>query len=335
MSFTMRVQDMKVIEPAWGRSTSSRQVEWPTVAIGLVIFGGWLAVTRYHQHLPSALTVLLLGWLLAWSSSYQHELLHGHPTPWRWLNDGIGRLTLELWLPYDHYKRTHLRHHRDEHLTDPVDDPESYYVSPDQWNETGAILRALLTANRTLVGRLTVGPWLTVSAYLIGQVNELLAGEGKPGEGDPRSRWGVHLPYLAATVGWLALNHVSWWQYGVAMWISQSLIKLRSFIEHRWTLNDAGRSAMVASRGPLALLFLNNNLHHAHHTRVSVPWYSLPAYAHSSDAMTAAASGAGTYSGYLAVLRQFAFRPIDGAVHPAPNSNGSTSAVPVPSAVND
>jgi fatty acid desaturase len=316
MSFTESVLDMQVTDPDSGRSTSSGRLEWPTMAIGATIVGGWLATTRFHGALPTPVTIALLGWLLAWSSSFQHEILHGHPTPWRWLNDAVGRITFELWLPYDHYKRTHLRHHRDDFLTDPIDDPESKYVAGRRWEEIGPTLRMLLRVNRTLVGRLLIGPWLTVSAYLIGQFNELIAGVGKPGEGDPRSRWAIHVPYVAVTVAWLMMNHVVWWHYAMAVWMAQALIQLRSFAEHRWMPDGVGRSASVASRGPLALLFLNNNLHTAHHRRMNLAWYRLPAFARRIDAPTIAAAGAGSFVGYGDLFRRYAFQPIDDAVFP-------------------
>ncbi len=316
MSFTESVLDLAATHPETGRSTSLRRLEWPTMAIGITIFGGWLATTRFHRALPTPVVIALLGWLLAWSSSFQHEVLHGHPTPWRWLNDAIGRITLELWLPYDHYKRTHLRHHRDEYLTDPFDDPESKYVAGRRWEEIGPTLRALLRLNRTLVGRLVVGPLLTVWAYLVGQFNELISGEGKPGEGDPRSRWACHVPYAAFTVLWLMMNHVEWWHYALSMWIAQGLIHLRSFAEHRWMPDGVGRSASVASRGPLAVLFLNNNLHTAHHRRMGLAWYQLPAFARRIDAPAIAAAGAGSFTSYGEVFRRYAVRSIDDAVYP-------------------
>lgn len=38
-----------------------------------------------------------------------------------------------LWMPYFRYKKTHLQHHRKEWLTDPLQDPESAYHSPERW----------------------------------------------------------------------------------------------------------------------------------------------------------------------------------------------------------
>jgi len=62
------------------------------------------------------------AWLVAWHSSLQHELLHGHPTPWQGVNRAIGLIQLSLWLPYDVYRASHLAHHQDETLTNPQHD---------------------------------------------------------------------------------------------------------------------------------------------------------------------------------------------------------------------
>ena len=43
----------------------------------------------------------------------------------------IDKPPLALWIPYESYRISHLMHHRDDRLTDPLDDPESYYWMPD------------------------------------------------------------------------------------------------------------------------------------------------------------------------------------------------------------
>jgi len=50
--------------------------------------------------------------------SLQHEIIHGHPTRKRWLNNLIGQWPLALWLPFENYRHSHLAHHNDEVLLD-------------------------------------------------------------------------------------------------------------------------------------------------------------------------------------------------------------------------
>ena len=96
----------------------------------------------------------------------QHEVLHGHPTPWAALNTAIAFPPISLWLPYRVYRDSHLLHHEVE-LTAPGVDPESFYVSPAQWEAASSARRLLLRVNRTFVGRLTIGPLLGPPAIVM------------------------------------------------------------------------------------------------------------------------------------------------------------------------
>ena len=64
---------------------------------------------------------------------------------------------------------------------------------------------------------------------------------------------------------------------GLAVYPSISLTLLRSFAEHR-AAPDPQHRTVVVEAGPFwRLLFLNNNLHIAHHRHPNLPWYRLPA----------------------------------------------------------
>jgi fatty acid desaturase len=78
---------------------SGSAIELPTIGLAAFIYGGWAGLTFFHAHLPIAVVALLGAWLIAWHSSLQHELLHGHPTRWPRVNHGIGFVPLSLWLP--------------------------------------------------------------------------------------------------------------------------------------------------------------------------------------------------------------------------------------------
>lgn len=67
------------------------------------------------------------------------------------------------------------------------------------------------------------------------------------------------------------------WHYALACYIALSILKIRTFIEHRAHELSQGRSVIVEDRGPLSILFLNNNFHAVHHTHPNIPWYNLPA----------------------------------------------------------
>ena len=82
-------------------------IEWPTLALTVVIYGGWLVLTAWHAMLPWPVLLLAGGWIVAWQGSLQHEVIHDHPTRNRWINNAIGFPPLSLWLPYAVYAREH------------------------------------------------------------------------------------------------------------------------------------------------------------------------------------------------------------------------------------
>jgi fatty acid desaturase len=141
-------------------------VEWPTLALAAGIYGAWLALTFWHAALPPWLVYPALAWLVAWHGSLQHEVIHGHPTRIRAVNDAIGFPPLALWLPYALYREGHLRHHVDWRLTDPFDDPESAYWTEDQWAALSRPGQFLVRAQTTFLGRMLLGPpWVIGRFY--------------------------------------------------------------------------------------------------------------------------------------------------------------------------
>ena len=105
-------------------------VEWPTLALAAALHAAWIGLCLFHAALPWWGFVACATIVSAWFSSLQHEAIHGHPTRSATLNHALACAPLWIWLPYARYRDTHLRHHRDERLTDPIDDPESRYVEP-------------------------------------------------------------------------------------------------------------------------------------------------------------------------------------------------------------
>ena len=67
----------------------------------------------------------------------------------------------------------------------------------------------------------------------------------------------------------------------------------------------------------MALLYLNNNLHHTHHAVPQLAWYKLPALHREMGSDAEADRGAGLYSGgYLEVVRTYFFTPFCQPDHP-------------------
>lgn len=288
-------------------------VEWPTVGLAIAIYGGWLAATWFWRDIPTVVLPAVGGWLIAWHSALQHEVMHGHPTRVRAFNTALGWPPLSLWLPFAVYRKSHLRHHRDERLTDPVDDPESAYLTGRQWRRLGPVGRAVRRWNMTLAGRLTVGPFILVVGFLVDEARRLARRErGRAGI------WARHALGAAAVVVWVDIVcGMPLVLYLVAfVYAGTVLIRLRSFAEHRYADRPERRTATVENGGLLGLLYLNNNLHVLHHLDSSQPWYRLPGlYAAQREALRARNGGL-VYSGYGEIARRFLFVAHDDPRHP-------------------
>jgi fatty acid desaturase len=284
-----------------------------TLLLALVIYTSWLAATYFHRWIPPLLLPVVGGWILAWHGSLQHETIHGHPTHSDALNDLIGGAPISLWLPYERYRESHLRHHASDDLTEPSSDPESRYLTP----RTGPKARvqvAVATWTSTLLGRLTLGPAVEIATFVAREVARL-ARRDRHAWGI----WGVHLFQAALVVGWLKLVcHMSLLLYGVAfIYPGAALTLLRSFAEHRAAEEHGHRIAIVENAPILGLLFLNNNLHAVHHRHPGAPWSRLPELYRRQRSAILFDNGGFVYDGYREVFRRFLLAPHDALFHRA------------------
>jgi fatty acid desaturase len=314
------------VEPVPERAkpmAGKRRLEIPTLIVALAIYGGFFVLTGSFRDLPLLIAAPMGSVLLAWYGSLQHETIHGHPTPSRRINSLLGSVPLSLWIPYDLYREIHLRHHRygGRHLTDPVHDTESFYLPPGVLRIMGRVRRSVLTANCTLAGRLILGPGLAICAVWASEIRKLRAGD--------RRRlflWVRHALGVGVVLTWVVgVCRVPLFVYvGLVVYPSASLTQLRSYVEHRAHRDPALRTAVVEANPLWALIFLNNNLHIAHHARPKLPWYELPGawrqLRASAAGERAAAAGLVFRSGYFGVARAYFLRPFITVEHSNPSA---------------
>lgn len=288
-------------------------MEVPTLALAATIYGGWLALTWSWSTLPAWLWLPAAAWLLAWHNSLQHEAVHGHPTGRARLDALIAGVPLGLWLPFPIYRASHLAHHGTAFLTDPLDDPESYYVDGAAWQRMSRARRWVLAAMQTVCGRLLLGPPVVIARHFAGEVRLLARGD--------RSRariWAVHLLACRAVMAWVVgVCGIPAWLYLIAfVYPGLALTLLRSFIEHRPAGEQVASSALVETGPVMSLLYLNNNLHALHHAAPQIAWYRLPSVYRECRAALLCRNGGFRYAGYSEVLRRFALRAKDSPVAP-------------------
>lgn len=288
-------------------------IEWPTVLLAVGCYGAWAAAGfLLWPHYP-IIALIVLTLILTLQSSLLHEVLHGHPTRNAQVNEAFVFLPIGLVWPFRRFKWLHLRHHADERLTDPFDDPESYYRALWQHHDLPGTMKLLLRANNTMVGRFVIGPWLSSIGFIIGDLKLAIEGDRAV-----RQAWLLHGIGLAVVVPVIVFGFgIPLWLYVlVPVWIGQSLISIRTYAEHQWSEHPEGRTIIV-ERSPLSFLFLNNNLHFVHHKNPTVAWYELPRLFRERREEWIARNKGYVVPNYFALLGDYAFRVKEPVVHPA------------------
>ena len=280
----------------------------------ICIYTTWVLVTWFHHVIPLWVLFPLGAVLIAWHGSFQHEAVHGHFSKQRWLNDLIAYPPLMLWLPYPIYRQSHRAHHNTNILTDPRRDPESFYVDHASWASLSPLWRRILTWHNTLAGRMLIGPFLLIIQFLTAEVRAIASGDHRH-----VNAWVWHLPAVTLVLAWLVLVVDMPLSVYLACFVipGLSLTLIRSFAEHKAMHTPLERTAIVEAGPFFSLLFLNNNLHFAHHRRPDLPWLALPNYYRRQRQNLLKDNGGLCYQGgYLEIVKRFFFRPVDQPLHP-------------------
>lgn len=290
-----------------------RGFEWPTLVVATLIYAGFAGLTWHYHALPWWLVLPLGGYLVAWHGSLQHEAVHGHPSRWPWVNELLAFPSLWLWMPYRVYRVTHLQHHATPSLTDPIDDPESYYLTPEAWQRSGAFMRLVWRINNTSAGRLLIGPPIVVTLLIVGEVRRLARGDTSMLLG-----WLLHIVSCGIVLFWvLSICEIPLIDYLIFfVYPGISLTLLRSFLEHQADDEPEHRTVIVESNPIMSLLYLYNNLHALHHAVPHVPWYQLPSHYHKQRATLLANNGDYRYQGYGTVILRHLLRSKEPVAHP-------------------
>jgi fatty acid desaturase len=280
--------------------------EGPTWVVAAIIYAAWGLLIWFHAWIPWWLMIPLGAIVIAWHNSLQHETIHALIHVPRRVRFALGALPLGLLIPYPVYCRTHRVHHRDASLTDPLDDPESYYHRAAVWRRYSPATRAVYLFNQTLIGRMTVGPLLYGTRFLKREVLRAVAGDRSN-----LSAWAWH--GLSAGILLFGVGEIAGmplWQYILfVVYPGLGLGMLRSFFEHRYADRVGERTAIVESGFPFSVLFLNNNLHLVHHLSPSLPWYRIPAVWRERRAELLRYNGGFYFASYAEIAAKHAFRP--------------------------
>jgi len=288
----------------------SLSVEWPTLAVALATYLTIAAAGALYAQVPW-LAVAILAVALAQYSSLQHEVLHGHPFARQWASEAMVFPAFLLLIPYMRFKDTHLAHHHDPALTDPYDDPESNFLDPAAWARLPRWAQTVLRANNTLAGRIVLGPAIGMGFFLRTEARLMRAGNRRVW-----LAWGLNTLGLFPVIWYLHITQMPFWAYALAAYGALGLLRIRTFLEHRAHAAHRARTVVIEDRGPLSLLFLNNNYHVVHHMHPAVAWYNLPAlYAARRDHFLRRNDGY-VYKSYGQIFASYFLRAKDPVAHP-------------------
>ncbi len=297
--------------------TPPRDIEWPTWFLWASIITLWVCAVAWYSESTRWVATPLMAVLLAWYMSFQHELIHGHPTANATVNRLLGLAPLAVWYPFDTYRLDHLKHHEDAYLTEPGIDTESNYVTAEQAADMGAVALWLYASQRTVLGRLTIGPAVVIVSLVSKMVRRVASGDYAA-----LGVWAIHLPLVALMLWALdEYTDISPWTYCFGMaYPALGLAMLRSLYEHRPGPSPAHRTVINEAGLFWRLLYLNNNYHAVHHAYPELPWYRIPAaYAADRDGYLVR-NGGFRLPGYLWLVRNHAWKCIDSPVLATPQS---------------
>jgi len=288
-------------------------IDGPTFALACGTYAVFLLITASYHLLPWFVVCPLTALVIAMHSSVQHEATHGYPTRWVGLNSFIVGWPLWLWLPYLEYRRSHLRHHIDEDLTDPSIDPESNYLTPAQWAALSPLHRLVRQAMRPLLGRMLLGP-AYYSVRTLGAFGLALRG----GSWSELRPWIWHLAAVALILYWITqICGIPLWLYVFGMaYPGTSLALVRSFAEHRSHPTVAGRTVICQAGRFWSFLFLYNNLHVVHHDEPALAWYKRSERFRLRQDELVARDGSYILPGYGTLFAKYSLRPKEPLLHP-------------------
>jgi len=289
-----------------------RGVEWPTVALLITVYLCFILCSFYSVHITLFLSIPIMAMVVALHSSLQHEVLHGHPFQNQFLSELTVFPAIGLFIPYLRFKETHLKHHYDPNLTDPYDDPETNYFDVVIFEKKRITYQQLLWFNNTLAGRMLIGPFVALLLFYKSEAREFFSGNKLV-----ILAWWAHILGLIPVLYWIAsYATMPIWAFLFSVYCGHSLLKVRTYLEHRADERASARTVVIEDRGIFALLFLNNNFHAVHHAYPKIAWYELPAFYHSKRETFLERNSGYSYANYWQVFRRYFFRAKDGVVHP-------------------
>lgn len=291
------------------------KIELPTLGLIWGTYSTWVVLLVYNSVITLALWIILFALNITLFLSITHEVVHGHPTRNKLLNRLLVLMPIGWVFPYERFRDTHIEHHTTDFLTDPLDDPESWYEPRFQYEKMNRWARSLLTFNNTLFGRMLIGPAISISKFYISEVSQII--HNKTSRKYLITIWAQHLVLCLGMVIFIAqFSTVPVWAIVLSLYLGLSILLVRTFLEHQAAEDFQERTVIIEHCCPLAFLFLYNNLHAVHHEHPRVPWYELPRLYKEKSQHFKNLNNHYIYSSYGEVFRKYFLTPKEQIPHP-------------------
>lgn len=286
------------------------RTEWQTTALVFACTVSYGLIT-FYANATNYISFLFLPFIVTFHSSLQHEVLHGHPFKNSILNELLVFVPIGIFVPYRRFKDTHIAHHNDEILTDPYDDPETNYLDPKVWNKLSGFTHILLRFNNTLFGRMLIGPIIGMIWFYRDDLKKIFQGDRTV-----ILAYALHALGLIVLFAWIKFCAIALLPYVICAYLGMSILRIRTFLEHRAHEQAKGRSVIIEDRGFFAFLFLNNNFHIVHHDFPGVPWHAMPRLYACRKEDVLEKNGNYRYASYGEIFRKYLFATKDPVPHP-------------------
>jgi fatty acid desaturase len=118
-------------------------------------------------------------------------------------------------------------------------------------------------------------------------------------------------------LAWLSVfTTLSIGSYLFAAYSGLSILKIRTFLEHRAFETVPGRIVVIEKSALFSWLFLNNNLHAVHHAYPGAAWYRLPEIYRIRRKQILQNNSNYCYASYWEVFRKYLINSKDPVAHP-------------------
>jgi fatty acid desaturase len=169
----------------------------------------------------------------------------------------------------------------------------------------------IMQLNNALLGRMLIGPLMSQVMFMRGDWREM-----RQGNRAIIGAWGIHFLSSALVITVVVTSPMPIWIYLMCCYFAMSVLKIRTFLEHRAHQYSAARTVIIDDKGPLAFLFLNNNLHAVHHLHPQVAWYNLPRLYRDNAESYDGFNEDYNYRSYAQVIARYFVKAKDPVQHP-------------------